>query len=123
MPVLEEISIESVSPEITNTVPEEHIEEVISVELPHIEECPETNMEVEEMNKELSITTLEQEWNKDSIIHSEISDETATFPEESPENGLSISITGDAKTNIESTPILKEKRKCRDQYDSSYKNG
>lgn len=66
LPVLEEISIESVSPEITNTVPEEHIEEVISVELPHIEE--------------------------------------------SPENGLSISITGDAKTNIESTPILKEKK-------------
>ncbi|HDR7719398.1 DNA translocase FtsK (plasmid) [Bacillus albus] len=110
LPALEEISIESVSPEITNTVQEEHIEEVISVELPHIEECPETNMEVEEMNKELSITTLEQEWNKDSIIYSEISDETATFPEESPENGLSISITGDAKTNIESTPILKEKK-------------
>ncbi|HDR6301730.1 TPA: TraM recognition domain-containing protein [Bacillus cereus] len=106
--VLEEISIESVSPEITNTVSEEHIEEVMSIELPHMEECHELNMGVEEMNKELFITMLEQEWNKDSIEHSEISDETESFLENFSSNRLPITITGDAETNIESTSLLKE---------------
>lgn len=90
MPVAEEIPIESISPEITDTVAEEDIEEVIDIELPHMEECHEINMDVAELNKGLSITTPEQEWNKDSIIYSEIPGETDSFLEELPVDGLPV---------------------------------
>nr|AOB42163.1 Conjugal transfer protein TraG [Bacillus thuringiensis] len=106
LPVSEEIAIESVTPEITYTVTEKDIEEVIDIELPHMmEECHEINMGVAELNEELSITMLEQDWNKNSIIHSGISDETEPLLEEFPTDELSITITGNAETNLESTSI------------------
>jgi hypothetical protein len=105
MPVAEEIPIESISPEITDTVTKEDIEEVIDIELSHMEECHEINMEVAELNKELSITMLEQEWDNDSIIHSEIPDETEPFHQNLPADELPITITGEAETHVEINTI------------------
>ncbi|OFC95904.1 hypothetical protein BTGOE6_58240 [Bacillus wiedmannii] len=64
-------------------------------------------MPVAELNKELSITMLGQEWANDSIIHSEIPYETEPFHKTPPANELPITITGEgeAETNIESTAI------------------
>ncbi|TCW47068.1 FtsK-like protein [Bacillus thuringiensis] len=87
-------------------IAEEDIEEVINIELPHMmEESHEINMEVADLNEELSTTMLEQDWNKDFIILSGISNETEPLQEEFPADGLPISITGDAETNLESTSI------------------
>ncbi|PIE91719.1 conjugal transfer protein TraG, partial [Bacillus fungorum] len=73
----------------------------IDIELPPMEECYEINMEVAELNKELSITMLEQDWNKDSIIHSVIPDETETLFEEFPSDGPSVTITEAEETHVE----------------------
>ncbi|PIE91702.1 conjugal transfer protein TraG, partial [Bacillus fungorum] len=71
LPVIaEETHLESIRTEIKEPVVKEDIKETIDIELPPMEECYEINMEVAELNKELSITMLEQDWNKDSIIHS-----------------------------------------------------
>ncbi|PIE91778.1 conjugal transfer protein TraG, partial [Bacillus fungorum] len=77
----------------------------IDIELPPMEECYEINMEVAELNKELSITMLEQDWNKDSIIHSGIPDETEPPLDEFPSDGLPVPIIETAETNIESASI------------------
>ncbi|QWI46992.1 DNA translocase FtsK [Bacillus mycoides] len=106
LPVIaEEIQLESISPEITDIVVEEVIEEARDLGLPDMEEYHEINMEVAELNKELSINMLEQDWNNDSIIHSNIPKETDPFLEELPADGLPITIIGTAETNIESTSI------------------
>lgn len=68
----------------------EDIKETIDIALPPMEECYEINMEVAELNKELSITMLEQDWNKDSIIHSVIPVETEPLFEEFPSDGLPL---------------------------------
>lgn len=105
IPVVEEMPIERVSHDIKNAVAEEIIEESIDIELPHMEDCHDINMEVAELNKELSITMLEQDWNKDSIIHSGIPNDLEPLLEEFPSDGLPVPIIETAETNIESTSI------------------
>ncbi|MFJ7558297.1 DNA translocase FtsK [Bacillus thuringiensis] len=103
--VQEETHIESISAAITEFVVNEDIVEVIDIESPLMDECHEINMEVAELNKELSITMLEQDWNTDSIIHSRIPDEPEPLLEEFPSDGLPVPIIETAETNIESTSI------------------
>ncbi|MDA2113731.1 TraM recognition domain-containing protein, partial [Bacillus cereus] len=107
--VQEETHIESISTAITEPVINEEIEEVIDIESPLMDECHEINMEISELNKELSITMLEQDWNTDSIIYSRIPDETEPLLEEFPSDGLPVPIIGTAKINIESAsiPVIK----------------
>lgn len=100
-----ETHIESISTEITEPVMKEDIEEIIDIELPLMDECHEINMEVTELNKELSITMLEQDWNKDSIIHSRIPNDAEPLFEEFPSDGLPVPIIETAETNIESASI------------------
>ncbi|HDR4441089.1 TPA: conjugal transfer protein TraG, partial [Bacillus cereus] len=75
--------------------------ETIDIELPPMEECHEINIEVAELNKELSITMLEQDWNKDSLIHSVIPVETEPLLEEFPSDGLPVTITEPEETHVE----------------------
>ncbi|KLA22175.1 hypothetical protein B4077_3121 [Bacillus cereus] len=106
LPVIaEETHLESISTEIKEPVVIKDIEETIDIELPPIDECYEINMEVAKLNKELSITMLEQDWNKDSIIHSVIPVETEPLFEEFPSDGLPVTMIGTAETSIESTSI------------------
>ena len=107
--VQEETHIESVSTAITEPVINEVIEEVIDIESPLMDECHEINMEVSELNKELSTTMLKQDWNTDSIIHSRIPDETEPLLEEFPSDGLPVPIIETAEVNLESTsiPVIK----------------
>ncbi|MED3100776.1 DNA translocase FtsK, partial [Bacillus thuringiensis] len=110
LPVIaEETQIESISTAITKPVVKEDIEKSIDIELPHMEECDEINMEVAELNIELSIPMLEQDWNMDSIIHSRIPDEIEPLLEEFPSDGLPVPIIETAETNIESAsiPVIK----------------
>ncbi|KAB2458607.1 TraM recognition domain-containing protein [Bacillus cereus] len=102
LPVIaEETHLESISTEIKEPVVKEDNEEIIDIELPPMDECYEINMEVAELNKELSITMLEQDWNKDSIIHSVIPDETETLFEEFPSDGPPVTITEPEETHVE----------------------
>lgn len=106
LPVIaEETHLESISTKIKEPVVIKDIEETIDIELPPIDECYEINMEVAELNKELSITMLEQDWNKDSIIHSVIPDETETLFEEFSADEPPVTMIGTAETSIESTSI------------------
>ncbi|EJR80147.1 DNA translocase FtsK [Bacillus cereus] len=106
LPVIaEETHVESISTEIKEPVVKKDNEETIDIELPPMDECYEINMEVAELNKELSITMLKQDWNKDSIIHSVIPDETETLFEEFPSDGPPVTMIGAAETSIESTSI------------------
>lgn len=102
LPVIaEETHVESISSEIKEPVVKEDIKETIDIELPPMEECYEINMEVAELKKELSITMLEQDWNKDSIIHSEIPDEIEPLFEEFPSDGLPVTIIEPEETHVE----------------------
>ncbi|HDR4908840.1 TPA: TraM recognition domain-containing protein [Bacillus cereus] len=103
--VHEETHIESISTAITEPVINEEIEEVIDIESPLMDEYHEINMEVSELNKELSITMLEQDWNTDSNIYSRIPDEAEPLLEEFPSDGLPVPIIETAEINIESTSI------------------
>ncbi|EOP02243.1 hypothetical protein ICS_05575 [Bacillus cereus BAG2O-3] len=103
--IAEEIHLESISTEIKEPVVKEDNEETIDIALTHMDECYEINMKVAELNKELFITILEQDWNKDSTIHSEIPDETEPLFEEFPSDGLPVTMIGTAETSIESTSI------------------
>lgn len=114
--VQEETHIESVSTAITEPVINEVIEEVIDIESPLMDDCHEINMEVSELNKELSITMLEQDWNTDSIIHSRIPDETEPLLEEFPSDGLPVPIIETAEINIESTSIPVTKTESNETY-------
>ncbi|MGK0536068.1 DNA translocase FtsK [Bacillus sp. 'calajunan'] len=106
LPVIaEETHLESISTEIKEPAIKEDKEEVIDIELPLMDECYEINMEVAELNKELSITMLEQDWNKDSIIHSVIPIENETLFEEFPSDGPPVTKIRAAETSIESTSI------------------
>ncbi|WP_242476499.1 DNA translocase FtsK, partial [Bacillus cereus] len=107
--VQEETYLESISTALTEPVINEEIEEVIDIESPLMDECHEINMEVSELNKELSITMLEQDWNMDSIIHSRIPDEHEPLLEEFPSDGLPVPIIETEEINIESTssPVTK----------------
>ncbi|MCU5032256.1 TraM recognition domain-containing protein [Bacillus cereus] len=102
LPVIaEETHVESISSEIKEPVVKEDIKETIDIELPPMEECHEINIEVAELNKELSITMLEQDWNKDSLIHSVIPVETEPLLEEFPSDGLPVTITEPEETHVE----------------------
>ncbi|PFC78673.1 DNA translocase FtsK [Bacillus cereus] len=114
--VQEETHIECVSTAITEPVINEIIEEVIDIESPLMDECHEINMEVSELNKELSISMLEQDWNTDSIIHSRIPDETEPLLEEFPSDGLPVPIIETAEINIESTSIPVTKTESDETY-------
>ncbi|AQY42516.1 DNA translocase FtsK [Bacillus thuringiensis] len=114
--VQEETHIESVSTAITEAVIKEVIEEVIDIKSPLMDECHEINMEVTELNKELSITMLEQDWNTDSIIHSRIPDETEPLLEEFPSDGLPVPIIETAEINLESTSIPVTKTESDETY-------
>ncbi|HDR4458644.1 MULTISPECIES: DNA translocase FtsK [Bacillus] len=107
--VQEETHIESISTAITEPIINEEIEEAIDIESPLMDEYHEINMEVSELNKELSITMLEQDWNTDSIIHPKIPDETEPLLEECPSFGLPVPIIETAEINIESAsiPVIK----------------
>ncbi|MFC9449990.1 DNA translocase FtsK [Bacillus cereus] len=101
LPVIaEETHLESISTEIKEPVVIKDIEETIDIELPPIDECYEINMEVAELNKELSITMLEQDWNKDSIIHSVIPNETETLFEEFSADEPPVTITEEEETHV-----------------------
>ncbi|KAA0759092.1 conjugal transfer protein TraG [Bacillus sp. AR2-1] len=97
--VQEETHIESISTAITELVVKE------DMELSLMDECLEINMEVVELNQELSITMLEQDWAKNSNIHSGIPDETEPQLETFSSGELPIKIIGTAKTSIEPTSI------------------
>ncbi|MGG0120661.1 DNA translocase FtsK [Bacillus paranthracis] len=99
--IAEETHLESISSDIKELVVKEDIKETIDIELPSMDECYEINMEVAELNKELPITMLEQDWNKDSIIHSVIPDETETLFEEFPSDGPPVTITEAEETHVE----------------------
>ncbi|HDR7761313.1 DNA translocase FtsK [Bacillus cereus] len=114
--VQEETHIESISTAITDPVINEEIEEVIDIKSPLMDECHEINMEVAELNKELSITMLEQDWNTDSIIYSRIPDETEPLLEECPSDGLPFPIIETAEINIESTSIPVTKTESDETY-------
>ncbi|TNP01418.1 DNA translocase FtsK [Bacillus pacificus] len=102
LPVIaEETYLESISSDITESVVKADIKETIDIELSPMEECYEINMEVAELNKELPITMLEQDWNKDSVIHSVIPDETETLFEEFPSDGPPVTITEAEETHVE----------------------
>ncbi|EEM80309.1 DNA translocase FtsK [Bacillus thuringiensis] len=102
LPVItEETHLESISTEIKEPVVKKDNEETIDIELPPMDECYEINMEVAELNKELSITMLKQDWNKDSIIHSVIPDETETLFEEFPSDGPPVTITEPEEKHVE----------------------
>lgn len=102
LPVIaEETHLESISSDIKEPVVKEDIKETIDIELPSMDECHEINMEVAKLNKELSITMLEQDWNKDSIIHSVIPDGTETLFEEFPSDGPPVTITEAEETHVE----------------------
>ncbi|MGD6891569.1 DNA translocase FtsK [Bacillus mobilis] len=106
LPVIaEETHVESISSEIKEPVVKKDIKETIDIELPPMDECYEINMEVAELNKELSITMLEPDWNKDSIIHSVIPDETETLFEEFPSDGPPVTITEPEATHVESNTV------------------
>ncbi|MDA2549951.1 TraM recognition domain-containing protein [Bacillus cereus] len=101
LPVIaEEIHLESISIEIKEPVVKKDIEETIDIELPPIDECYEINMEVAELNKELSFTMLEQDWSKDSIIRSVIPDETETLFEEFSADRPPVTITEEEETHV-----------------------
>lgn len=114
--VQEETHIESISTAITEPVINEEIEEVIDIESPLMNEYHEINMEISELDKELSITMLEQDWNTDSIIYSRIPDETEPMLEEFPSNGLPVPIIETAEINIESTSIPVTKTESDETY-------
>ncbi|QKH05060.1 TraM recognition domain-containing protein (plasmid) [Bacillus cereus] len=114
--VQEETHIESIGTAITEPVINEEIEEVIEIESPLMDKCLEINMEVAELNKELSITMLEQDWNTDSIIHSRIPDKTEPLLEEFPSLGLPVPIIETAEINIESTSIPVTKAESDETY-------
>ncbi|WP_257145425.1 DNA translocase FtsK, partial [Bacillus cereus] len=102
LPVItEETHLESISTEIKEPVVKKDNEETIDIELPPMDECYEINMEVAELNKELSITMLKQDWNTDSIIHSVIPDETETLFEEFPSDGPPVTITEPEEKHVE----------------------
>ncbi|MFJ8221026.1 MULTISPECIES: DNA translocase FtsK [Bacillus cereus group] len=106
LPVIaEETHIESISTEINGPVMKEDIGEIIDIELPPMYECHEINIEVAELNKELSISMLEQDCDKDSIIYSEIPDKTEPLLEEFPSAELTATMIGTAETSIESASI------------------
>ncbi|WP_255260294.1 DNA translocase FtsK, partial [Bacillus cereus] len=106
LPVIaEETHIESISTEINGPVMKEDIGEIIDIELPPMYECHEINIEVAELNKELSISMLEQDCDKDSIIYSEIPDKTEPLLEEFSSAELTATMIGTAETSIESASI------------------
>ncbi|MEC2715318.1 DNA translocase FtsK, partial [Bacillus cereus] len=114
--VQEETHIESISTAITEPVINEEIEEVIDIESPLMDEYHEINVEISELNKELSITMLEQDWNTDSIIYSGIPDETEPLLEEFRSDRLPVPIIETAEINIESTSIPVTKTESDETY-------
>ncbi|HDR4764703.1 TPA: DNA translocase FtsK [Bacillus thuringiensis] len=114
--VQEETHIESISTAITEPVINEEIEEVIDIESALMDEYHEINVEISELNKELSITMLEQDWNTDSIIYSGIPDETEPLLEEFRSDRLPVPIIETAEINIESTSIPVTKTESDETY-------
>ncbi|QWH64001.1 conjugal transfer protein TraG (plasmid) [Bacillus mycoides] len=99
-----EQKLEFVTPAIQDTVPEEKIEEVIKMNSADIEDYHVIHMDVSELNKDLSISILEQDWNSDASIETELSVRTEPFQEESQEEVTTIEIEKESEINIEEDP-------------------
>ncbi|MEK7019446.1 DNA translocase FtsK [Bacillus sp. FSL R9-9410] len=99
-----EQKLEFVTPAIQDTVTEETIEEVIKMNSADIEDHHEIHMDVSELNKDLSISILEQDWNSDASIETELSVRTEPFQEESQEEVTTIEIEKESEINIEEDP-------------------
>ncbi|WP_445662218.1 DNA translocase FtsK [Bacillus sp. FSL R9-9530] len=83
---------------IQDTVAEETIEEVISINQADIAAYPEIKMDEAELNKDLSISILEQDWNMDTTI------KTEPFLEKLQVDGIAIKIAEQLETNIDVRP-------------------
>ncbi|QWG81426.1 TraM recognition domain-containing protein (plasmid) [Bacillus mycoides] len=99
-----EQKLEFVTPAIQDTVPEETIEEVIKMNSADIEDYHEIHMDVSELNKDLSISILEQDWNTDASIETELSVRIEPFQEELQEEVTTIEIEKESEINIEEDP-------------------
>ncbi|MGE6594287.1 DNA translocase FtsK, partial [Bacillus mycoides] len=99
-----EQKLEFVTPAIQDTVPEETIEEVIKINSADIEDYHEIHMDVSELNKNLSISILEQDWNTDASIETELSVRTEPFQEELQEEVTTNKIEKESEINIEEDP-------------------
>lgn len=99
-----EQKLEFVTPAIQDTVPEETIKEVIKMNSADIEDYHEIPMDVSELNKDLSISIFEQDWNTDASIETELSVRTEPFQEELQEEVTTIEIEKESEINIEKDP-------------------
>lgn len=99
-----EQKLEFVTPAIQDTVPEETIEEVIKMNSADIEDYHEIHMDVSELNKDLSISILEQDWNTVASIETELSVRIEPFQEELQEEVTTIEIEKESEINIEEDP-------------------
>ncbi|MDA1908589.1 DNA translocase FtsK [Bacillus pacificus] len=123
LPVIaEETHLESISSEIKEPVVKKDIKETIDIELSPMDECYEINMEVAKLNKDLSITMLEQDWNEGAIIHSVIPDETETLFEEFPSDGPPVTITAAEETHVEINTVPVEENKLDEDVAKVYES-
>ncbi|MBE7127592.1 DNA translocase FtsK [Bacillus mycoides] len=99
-----EQKLEFVTPAIQDTVLEEPIEEVIKINSADIEEYHEIHMDVAELNKDLSISISEQDWNTDASIETKLSVRTEPSQEELPKEVTTIEIEKESEINIEEDP-------------------
>ncbi|MBH0348053.1 conjugal transfer protein TraG [Bacillus thuringiensis serovar muju] len=123
LPVIaEETHLESISSEIKEPVVKKDIKETIDIELSPMDECYEINIEVAKLNKDLSITLLEQDWNEGAIIHSVIPDETETLFEEFPSDGPPVTITAAEETHVEINTVPVEENKLDEDVAKVYES-
>ncbi|MEC5236199.1 DNA translocase FtsK [Bacillus mycoides] len=92
--------LECVTPEIHEEVVEEIITEVIELKPEDIVDSYEIDMDVAELNKGLSISIMEQEWNTDASIETELSIKTEPFQEELQEEVNTLQIAEESETDI-----------------------
>ncbi|MGW5955912.1 DNA translocase FtsK [Bacillus mycoides] len=92
--------LECVTPEIHEEVVEEIIKEVIELKPEDIVDSYEIDMDVAELNKGLSISIMEQEWNTDASIETELSIKTEPFQEELQEEVNTLQIAEESETDI-----------------------
>ncbi|MBK5503135.1 DNA translocase FtsK [Bacillus sp. TH12] len=92
--------LECVTPEIHEEVVEEIIKEVIELKPEDIVDSYEIDMDVAELNKGLSISIMEQEWNTDASIETELSVRTEPFQEELQEEVNTLQIAEESETDI-----------------------
>lgn len=92
--------LECVTPEIHEEVVEEIIKEVIELKPEDIVDSYEIDMDMAELNKGLSISIMEQEWNTDASIETALSIKTEPFQEELQEEINTLQIAEESETDI-----------------------